>query len=333
MKANESTRKKAPSDTDQSVPLQAHVDDAERILHQVAETDHGDELDYRMCRNRDSRGNPFARADEQDRHRYDRTKGPDRYDWTRSTEVAPGRREGETLAAQEERHGRQAELDRYSHRARAAHANDVDREASARQLTDAETERPDNFDHDDPRADMDEETLAKVNQQAASIAAQTNMTRAAASRRIADHMDDGVGVAEAAFSAQLDAKAAMDAPTPIGDVSPYWQETTIEGTVTHIIENPASYNQYQVCYVEDDAGTSAKVTIWSKSIFGGEMVRTLREGDRVRISGGKPDEYDGLTTVAVTGDTTMLFLERGEGPAPTGEGRSSFGCHGNAGRT
>jgi hypothetical protein len=141
-------------------------------------------------------------------------------------------------------------------------------------------------------------------------------------------MDDGVGVAEAAFSVQLDAKAAMDSPTPIDDVSPYWQETTIEGEVTHIIENPASYNQYQVCYFEDDAGTSAKVTVWAKSIFGGEMVRTLREGDRVRISGGKPDEYNGVTTIAVTSDTCLCILDRGDGPAPTGEARSSFGCHG-----
>ena len=312
MKSNESSGKKASSDFDQTIQLSARVDGAEHLLEQVAETANGDELDYRLSRN-DSRGNFYARQDD--------------YDWTRSTEVGPNRRFGETLAQQEERHGREAEQARHTATARAAHADGVDREGSARQLTDAETGRADNFDSEDPRADMDRETLADINQQAATIAKQTNMTRAAASRRIADHMDDGEDLCSAAFSTQLDAKAAMDAPTPIEYVSPYSYECTVEGEVTHIIEEPASNNQYQVAYIEDDEGTSAKVTIWTKSVHGGEMVRTLREGDRVRISGGKPDEYGGTKTVAVTSDTCICVLERGDGDAPTVNWpRSSFGC-------
>ena len=119
----------------------------------------------------------------------------------------------------------------------------------------------------------------------------------------------------------------MDAPVPIADVSPYSYEATIEGTVTHIIDEPASNNQYQVAYIEDSEGTSAKVTIWTKSVHGGAMVRTLREGDRVRISGGKPDEYGGTKTVAVTSDTCIYILDRGDGDAPTVSWpRSSFGC-------
>jgi len=281
----------------------------------VAETENGDELDYRMNRGADSRGNVYARQND--------------YDWTRDTDVGPNRRFGETLAQQEEQHGREAEQARHSAMARAAHADGVDREGSARQITEAETKRPENFDHDDPRAEMDRETLADINQQATTIANQTPMTQAAASRRLAEYVADGEDLCSAAFSTQLDAKAAMDAPVPIADVSPYGWETTIEGEVTHLIDEPASYNQYQVAYVEDDKGTSAKVTIWSKSIHGGEMVRTLREGDRVRISGGKPGEYNGVKTIAVTSDTTMIVLERGDGPAPTGEARSSFRCHGD----
>ena len=61
-----------------------------------------------------------------------------------------------------------------------------------------------------------------------------------------------------------------------------------------------------------------------------QLKTLLDEGDRVRISGGKPGEYNGTKTVAVTSDTTMCILERGDGPAPTGEARSSFGCHGNS---
>jgi len=316
--ASESSGKKASSDFDQTISLGARVDGAEHLLEQVAETENGDELDYRMNRGTDSRGNFYAHQDD--------------YDWTRDTDVGPNRRFGETLAQQEERIGREAEQARHAETARAAHADGVDREASARQLAAARSERPENFDSDDPRAEMDRETLADINQQAATISEQTPMTQAAASRRLAEYVAEGDDLCSAAFSTQLDAKAAMDAPVPIADVSPYGWETTIEGEVTHIIDEPASYNQYQVCYVEDDEGTSAKVTIWSKSVHGGEMVRTLREGDRVRISGGKPGEYNGTKTVAVTSDTTMCVLERGDGAAPTGEARSSFGSDGHTER-
>jgi len=318
MNPNESSGKKA-SQIDQQIRLGARVDGAEHLLEQVAETENGDELDYRMNRGADSRGNVYARQND--------------YDWTRDTEVGPNRRFSETLADQEERHGREAEQARHSETARAAHADGVDREGSARQLTETETERADGFESpDDPRAEMDRETLADINQQAATIADQTPMTQAAASRHLAEYVADGEDLCSAAFSTQLDARAAMDAPTPIADVSPYGYETTIEGKVTHIIDEPASYNQYQVAYVEDDEGTSAKVTIWSKSIHGGTMVRTLREGDRVRLSGGKPGEYNGVKTVAVTSDTMMIFLERGDGDAPTGEARSSFGSDGHTRR-
>ncbi|MBX0305666.1 SOSS complex subunit B family protein [Haloarcula salinisoli] len=319
MYASKSSGKKASSDFDQTIQLSARVDGAEHLLEQVAETQNGDELDYRMNRGADSRGNVYARQTD--------------YDWTRSTEVGPDRRFGETLAQQEERIGREAEQARHSATARAAHADGVDREASSRQLTEAETERADGFGAPaDPRDYMDQEALAEVNQRAAIIAAETNMTQAAASRRMAAYVSgqfgDCEGIPDAALTTYDDAREKMDAPTPIAELSPYGYEATIEGEVTHIIDEPASYNQYQVCYVEDDQGTSAKVTVWSKSVHGGEMVQTLREGDRVRISGGKPDEYNGTKTVAVTSETCIYVLERGDGPAPTGEARSSFGCDG-----
>lgn len=320
MNASKSSGKKASSDFDQTIQLSARVDGAEHLLEQVAETQNGEELDYRLSRN-DSRGNFYARQDD--------------YNWTRSIEVGPNRRFGETLAQQEERIGREAEQARHSETARAAHANGVEREASSRQLTEAETGRADGFEAPaDPRAYMDQETLAEVNQRAATIASETNMSQAAASRRLAAYVSGQFGdcdnMLEAALTTHDDAREEMDAPTPIAEMSPYGYECTVEGTVTYIIDEPAAGNQYQVCYVEDDEGTSAKVTVWSKSVHGGEMVRTLREGDRVRISGGKPGEYNGTKTVAVTSDTTICILERGDGPAPTGEARSSFGCDGHS---
>ena len=322
MYATEPSGKKASSDFDQTIQLSARVEGAEHLLEQVAETQNGEELDYRLSRN-DSRGNFYARQDD--------------YNWTRSTEVGPNRRFGETLAQQEERIGREAEQARHSETARAAHADGVDREASSRQLTDAETGRADGFGTPaDPRAYMDQETLAEINQRAATIASETNMSQAAASRRVAAYVSGQFGdcddMLEATLTTHEDAREEMNSPTPIAEVSPYGYECTIEGEVTHIIDEPNSYNQYQVAYVEDDEGTSAKVTVWSKSIHGGTMVRTLHEGDRVRISGGKPGEYNGTKTVAVTSDSTVCILERGDGPAPTGDARSSFGCDGHTER-
>ncbi|MDS0223718.1 hypothetical protein NDI54_20455 [Haloarcula sp. S1AR25-5A] len=315
MYASNPSGKKA-SASNQTVSLSTHVEGGpEQLLEQVAETENGDELDFRMNKGSDSRGNYYARQEEA-------------YDWTRSTEVGPNRRFGETLAQQEERHGREAEQARHAEIARA-HAGSVDREAGNRQLADAMNQRPEHFDHDDPRAEMDAETLAEVNQQADTISKQTTMTRAAASRLLAEYLDDGENLCSATFSTQLDARAAMDAPTPIADVSPYGWECTVEGEVTHLIQEPDARNQYQVAYVEDDEGTSAKVTVWGKSVHGGEMVRTLHEGDRVRICGGKPGEYNGMKTVAVTSDTLMCVIELGDGPAPTGHGSSMFGSAGD----
>ncbi|GGM53242.1 SOSS complex subunit B family protein [Haloarcula argentinensis] len=321
MYATNSSGKKA-SPSNQTVTLSAHVDGGpEQLLEQVAATENGDELDYRMNKGSDSRGNYYARQEEA-------------YDWTRSTEVGPDRRFGETLEQQEKRHAREAEQARHSEVARA-HVDGPDREASARQLTEAETERADGFRSPaDPRQWMDRDTLAKVNQQAATLADKTNLSQAAASRRLAalvsGQMGDCDDLYEASFTVLDEARDELVSPTPIADVSPYGWDCTVEGEVTHIIEEPDARNQYQVLYLEDDEGTSAKVTVWGKSMHGGEMVRTLHEGDRVRISGGKPDEYNGMTTVAVTSDTLMCIIERGDGPAPTGHAGCAFGTSGES---
>lgn len=321
MYASNSPDKKASDDFDQTVHLGARVDGPEHLLQAVAETQNGDELDFRPNRGADSRGNYYARQND--------------YNWTRSTEVPPGRRYGETLAAQEQRHGEAAELARHRQTARDAHADDIDRARSSRQLTTAETDR----DHErllkresDPREGMDRETLAEVNERARRIARQTGMTTAAASRQIADAVADGATPLDGELSALNTAREEMNAPVPLAEINPDGYETTVQGEVTHIIRNPTSKTQYQVLYLEDNAGTSAKVTIWDKALHG-PMVRTLREGDRVRICAGKPGEYNGMPTVAVTSRSALLVLERGDGPAPTGDRRASWGCSGESRRT
>ncbi|WP_434529910.1 hypothetical protein ACODNH_00265 (plasmid) [Haloarcula sp. NS06] len=64
------------------------------------------------------------------------------------------------------------------------------------------------------------------------------------------------------------------APTPLADVSPYGYECTVEGEVTHLIEEPDARNQYQVASTSKTTrARAAKVTVWGKSVHGGEMVR------------------------------------------------------------
>ncbi|MEA5406131.1 hypothetical protein VB773_00090 [Haloarculaceae archaeon H-GB2-1] len=286
------------------------------MLREVAETATGDELDYRPNRGHDSRGSFYRRQND--------------YDWTRSPDVAPGRRFGETLAQQERRRGREAEQARHAETARDAHEADLNRDAASRQCTTAETSTADGFEPDpDPRATMAQATLATVNRAAKSVSDRTGVSRAAAGRLVANGVRDGRSQCESVFDALDTVREARAAPVPIAEVNPNAYETTIEGRVRHLVDDPATANQYQVAFVEDDAGTAAKVTLWAKSMHG-TMVRTLREGDRVRISSGKPGQYEGLTTVSVTSDSMISVIERGDGPAPTGEGRYSFGSTGDS---
>ncbi|WP_284011696.1 hypothetical protein [Haloarcula pelagica] len=321
MYASNSSGKKASADFDQTVQLGARVDGPEHLLQQVAETKNGDELDFRPNKGLDSRGNFYERQND--------------YDWTRDTEVGPNRRHGETLAMQEQRLGEEAEQARHSETARAAHADGVERARSSRQLTDADTD----LDHEDiakrqadPREGMEAETLAQVNERARRVARQTTMTAAAAGRCIAETVANGGSPLDGELDALMAARDRMNSPVPFAEVDADGGEVTVEGEVTHIIKDPNSRSQYQVLYLEDDAGTSAKVTIWDKAVAG-PMVRTLHEGDRVRIYAGKPGEYRGTTTVAVTSKSTMCILEDGDGPAPTGDRRSSWGCSGDSPRT
>jgi hypothetical protein len=103
-------------------------------------------------------------------------------------------------------------------------------------------------------------------------------------------------------------------PTPAAGIDPDDNWVTVEGKITTLFD-PASPTQYQVGYLEDDDGDSIKVTVWARSKYG-PMVRTLREGDRGRISLGNPGEYNGTTTVAATSETCICLLECGDGPAP-----------------
>jgi hypothetical protein len=337
MLANSPSGKKATG-IDQQIHLGSKVDGAEHLLETVAETQHGDELDFRLNRSHESRGSYYRHQDD--------------YDWTRSSDVGPNRRFGETLEQQEKRHGREAEQARHRQHALDAHAAECDRAASSRQVTEAEqaakrrdfwerkhladgretVEVPETNDARtvDPRSRMSQEELAKVNERAADLSSFDTLSRANAARRLAEEWDkQGNSFTNAVFAVLDQLADDVTVPTLAAGIDPDANLATVEGTITTLFD-PASPNQYQVGYLEDDNGDSVKVTVWARSMHG-PMVRTLREGDRVRISLGKPGEYNGRKTIAATSETCVCLLERGDGPAPTGECRASTGCDGSRG--
>ncbi|WP_226021926.1 hypothetical protein [Halomicrobium salinisoli] len=335
MQSSKYSGKKATG-IDQEIRLGAKVEGTETLLEQVAETQHGDELDYRLNRGHDSRGSHYARQTD--------------YDWTRSTEVGPDRRFGETLAQQERRHGREAEQARHRETALDAHNAGIDRAASSRELTTTgQAQRRRDFwerkhlaagrqtvtvpagNHSrtvDPRQSLDRDTLAEINSQAHRIAQRFDVSRAGIARRLAEEFDkQGVDIAGAVLTVLDGLRDDIGVPTPIDDIDPEGESVTVEGRITTLFD-PASPNQYQVGYLGDDAGDRVKVTVWVRSTHG-PMIRTLREGDRVRIVDGKPGQFAGTKTVAVTSETCLCVLEQGDGSAPTGECRVAMGCAGS----
>ncbi|WP_226023939.1 hypothetical protein [Halomicrobium salinisoli] len=285
--------------------------DANAILTEVAETNHGQEL------------RPSVDQEIQ---------GTKDYDWTRSTEVGPDRRYGETLAAQERRLGEEAELERYGEHARSAAEAGLDRERSCREqcrVEQAQSTREfwerkhlaDGREHVtirssqrtrtvDPRANLSQDELARVNERADKMAASFEaLLRADAARRLAEEWDKrGQSFTDAVLTILDEWADDPTVPTQVAGIDPDAKWVTVEGEIVRLFDEPATRNQYQVGYLEDEQGTRAKVTVWRRSTFG-PMVRTLAEGDRVRISLGKPGAYNGQKTVAVTSDTAILSLD------------------------
>ena len=164
-----------------------------------------------------------------------------------------------------------------------------------------------------PQEKLSQEELGAVNRQAKRLADRLSggPTRAALSRRLAERVTNGQDVTDAALTLLEELYANAEAVAPIGEIDPYQYEADIQGTVTTLFE-PLSPSQQQVGFVTDDSGASVKVTVWRKS----RQDTVLREGDEVRIRGGKPSSYNGQVTLAVTHDTVVSVVERGDGPAP-----------------
>jgi cold shock CspA family protein len=272
----------------------------------------GQQLDYGMNPRTDSRGNKHERDTD--------------YDWTRSMEVGPERRFGETLAQQEQRLGRETEQARHSTVARAAAAADIDREGSSRvqceaRVTEYQRTTSDDVAVDvddgasDPRAGMDAETLAKINESAVKLAAyfgtELSMGRPELSRMLARSVENGDDVMSAVTSARQALENIDGVAQPLSRVDPFQYKATVEVEVARLYENP-SQNQYQSGFLKGEDGTRRKFVYWNNSKKCNGMP-TLREGDRVRFEEIKVGEYRGQASLAIDNRTEITILERGDG--------------------
>jgi len=166
----------------------------------------------------------------------------------------------------------------------------------------------------DPRASLDRETLAQVNKGAARLAeyfqGEATMSRATFGKCIARHVQEGSDVMTATIAVKETVERMPDIKQPIGSIEPYDQwETTVEAEVT-TLWRPKHRSQHQVGVVQDEAGDTAKFTVW----FAAGNKPTLAEGDRIRAERVRVNAYKGEATLAVVGDTDITIFERGDGP-------------------
>lgn len=230
--------------------------------------------------------------------------------------VGTAGRESFSLATEERIAGEHAERERQREKAHGAVAAGIDRARQCRKdVTAQAADQRATSDEipSDPRPGFSQDVLAAVNQQARSLSKRltSGPTPAALSRRLARRVQDGTDVVSAALHLLEDLYEESGVVAPISKVDPWQYEADIQGTVTKLFE-PAAPSQQQVGYITDESGASVKVTIWEKSQQG----TVLHEGDEVRIRAGKPDQYNGQLTLAVTHDTIVEVVERGKGPAP-----------------
>ncbi|WP_255197768.1 DNA-binding protein [Halorarius litoreus] len=156
----------------------------------------------------------------------------------------------------------------------------------------------------DPREELERDELAAVNQQAQRITQEVRdtSTRAAVSRQLAERVADGGTVLGASVAVMEAERTRPGSVVPIGmleEVSR--QEVSIEGTVEVLWESnhPAIA---QVGLLEDE-GERVKFTSWTKS-----RVPTVEVGDEVRMRAVAKNWYQGRVSVALTGDSRIVFL-------------------------
>jgi len=217
--------------------------------------------------------------------------------------------EAVTLAQEERIWAREAEREHIS--AQAILGPQEGRARRTREwVVERQRERRPTWDHaeeqTDPRATLDRETLAQVNQQADRIAEELDNapTRAAVSRVLAEVITDGKAMPEAVFETLALCRAEMGAVCPITDVPDLGTgEVTVEGEIAELWP-PGHAKIAWVGLIEDDSGQT-KVTAWEKS-----DVWCVEEGDRVRLCDAAVNWYQGRWSLALTGDSRVEFPGR-----------------------
>ena len=225
---------------------------------------------------------------------------------------------GVTRAQEERIRAREAELERISaqaelgtqdgraQRTRAVAAHGSRQRRREFQKRAASVDPMADPDRDDPRAELSQAELARVNTEADRLATRVGgWSRAAIGRRLAEAVVDGTNLTSAVIRVFEALQTAPGQVVPIGKLETVERkEVSIDGRVTTLWESDSPAIQ-QVGLIEDDSGKT-KLTSWVAS-----DQPWIEEGERVRIHGAAKNWYNGRVSVALTGWSTVMFPERG----------------------
>jgi ssDNA-binding replication factor A large subunit len=225
---------------------------------------------------------------------------------------------GVTRAQEERIRAREAELERISaqaelstqdgraQRTRAVAAHGSRQRRRGFQKRAASVDPMADPERDDPRAELSQDELARVNTEADRLATRVDgWSRAAIGRRLAEAVVDGTELTGAVIRVFEALQTAPGQVVPIGKLETVERkEVSIDGRVTTLWESDSPAIQ-QVGLIEDDSGKT-KVTSWVAS-----DQPWIEEGERVRIHGAAKNWYNGRVSVALTGWSTVMFPERG----------------------
>jgi hypothetical protein len=189
-------------------------------------------------------------------------------------------------------------------RVAAAHGSRRERETFARRRAGVDPlAGPDSV---DPREKLDAATLGEVNEQAQRIQETVREcgSRASISRQLAERVARGQGVTEATLDVLDAERQRAGTVVPIGELEEVpRKEVAVEGVLCESW-TPSSPKISQVGLLEDETGTT-KLTAWERS-----DPAWIEEGERVRIRAAATNWYQGRVSLAVTGDTRIIFPDR-----------------------
>ena len=214
---------------------------------------------------------------------------------------------GVTLEQEERIQAREAELERISGQAELGTQDD--REQRTREVVSelCGRDEPAPAERTDPREELTQDELAKVNRQAMPISdeVQGGWSRVVVAEQLAEKVARGRDVTKAVLETPEEVKAAPGAIVPIADVPDVpVGEVTVSGIVETLWE-PSSTSIQQVGLIADDTG-KIKFTVWNKS-----NQTVVREGQTVRFRAAAKNWYKGRCSIALTGWSRIEFPERG----------------------